>query len=39
LACMAFLVFNGMSLADVTSAQCGLDHYSFLNCYFHLAYK
>jgi hypothetical protein len=34
LARMAFSLFINVSLGDVTGAQSGLDHYSFLNCYF-----
>jgi hypothetical protein len=34
-----FHFFTDVSATDVISAQSGLDHYSFLNCYFHRAYK
>jgi hypothetical protein len=39
LSCMAFSLFIDVSLVEVTSAQRGLDRYSFLNYCFHCAYK
>jgi hypothetical protein len=39
LAHVAFSLFTNVSSGDVTGTRGGLDHYSFLNCCFHRAYK